>query len=68
MNRTGLIQCLIVLVVVSLAVAGVYAAEASHVDSSDNGNGLHISRSGDVYHVSSCNIPLNEISTLNLGV
>ncbi len=36
MNMGGLIQCLIVLVVVSMTIAGVYAAEAgatSHVDS-----------------------------------
>ena len=55
MNRTDLIQCLILLAVVSIAVAWVYAAEAPHVDSSDNVNGLHISGLGDVCHVSSCN-------------
>lgn len=70
MNRTGLIQCLILLAVVSLAAAGVYAAEAgevSHADSGNNGNGFHISGSSDVCHVSSCYRPLNEISTLELG-
>ncbi len=70
MKRARLIQVLILALVVSLAFAGVYAAgeagEVSHADSTDDVDGLHISGSGDVCHVSSCLKPLGEISTLEL--
>jgi len=53
MNRTGLIQGLIFVLVVSLAIAGVYAgeaAESSQDDATDNVDGLYVSGSGDVAH------------------
>ncbi|WP_407377381.1 hypothetical protein [Methanobrevibacter sp.] len=70
MKKATLIQGLILVLVVSLAFAGVYAAtevgEVSHDDSTDHVDGLYISGSGDVCHVASCNVPLSEISTLGL--
>lgn len=70
MKRATLIQGLIIVLVVSLAFAGVYAAgesgEVSHTDSTDHADGLYISGSGDVCHVSNCYKPLSEISTLEL--
>ena len=54
MNRTGLIQGLIFVLVVSLAIAGVYAGDAGdtpHDDTTDNVDGLYVSGSGDVSHV-----------------
>ena len=54
MNRKNIIKGLIIALVVSLMVAGVYAAEAD--TPSDNGttndvDGLYLSGSGDVAHV-----------------
>lgn len=69
MDRRNLIRGLVLLLVVSLAFAGVYAsdgAEVSHADSTDSADGLHISGSADVCHVSSCFKPLDEISTVQL--
>jgi len=70
MKRARLIQVLILALVVSLAFAGVYAAdeagEVSHADSTDDIGGLYISGSGDVCHVASCNQPLENIATLHL--
>ncbi|MEE0935216.1 MAG: hypothetical protein U0L42_06045 [Methanobrevibacter sp.] len=69
MKRATLIQGLIFVLVVSLAVASVYAGEVgdvSHNDSTGGIDGLYISESGDVCHVASCNQPLESISTLYL--
>lgn len=69
MNKASIITGLIFLLVVSIAIAGVYASEVneiSHDDSTDNADGLYISGSGDVCHVSSNYKPLSEISTLEL--
>ncbi len=64
MNRAGLIQGLILLLVVSLAIAGVYASEAgevSHDDATDNSSGLYVSGSGDVAHVSGYSDSFGEV-------
>ncbi|MEE1129393.1 MAG: hypothetical protein UHW99_05360 [Methanobrevibacter sp.] len=69
MKRARLIQGLIIVLVISLAFAGVYAAEAgevSHADSNNHVDGLYIRGSGDVCHVSSCYKPLGEISAVGL--
>ena len=69
MDRRNLIRGLILLLVVSLAFAGVYAsdgAEVSHADSTDSADGLHISGLSDVCHVSSCFKSFDEISVLHL--
>lgn len=73
MKRATLIQGLIFVLVVSLAVAAVYAGEAgevsqdvSHNDSTSGVDGLYISGSGDVCHVASCNQALENIATLHL--
>jgi len=54
MDRARLIQGLIFVLVVSLAIAGVYAGDAGdtpHDDTTDNVDGLYLSGSGDVSHV-----------------
>ena len=73
MKWATLIQGLIFVLVVSLAVASVYAGEVgdvshevSHDDSTGGIDGLYISGSGDVCHVASCNQPLENIATLHL--
>lgn len=60
MNKAGLI----LLLVVSLAIAGVYASEAgevSHDDATDNSSGLYVSGSGDVAHVSGYSDSFGEV-------
>lgn len=56
MNNRSIIRGLIIALVVSLMVAGVYAAEAdTHADThttDNNTDGLYVSGSGDVAHVS----------------
>lgn len=68
MNNRSIIRGLIITLVVSLMVAGVYAAEAgtnTHNDTTDNESGMYLSRSGEVAHVSShtpeinCYVPDN---------
>ena len=54
MNNKIIIRGRIIALVVSLVVAGVYAAEAgTHTDNgtTDNVDGLYLSGSGDVGHV-----------------
>lgn len=54
MARKILMECLVLVVVVSLAFAAVYAAEADSVSTNDSADGqshLYISGSGDVSHV-----------------
>lgn len=68
MNNKIIIKGLIIALVVSLLVAGIYAAEVStHTDSATTNNegGMYLSGSGDVAHVSgytpeiNCYVPEN---------
>ncbi len=55
MNNRSIIRGLIIALVVSLMVAGVYAAEEdTHDDTctTDNVDGIYVSGSGDVAHIS----------------
>lgn len=55
MDMKKIIQCLIILLVISMTFACIYACEIDDVsngNSSDGSDGLYISGSGDVCHIS----------------
>ncbi len=65
MESKRLIQGFIVLLIVSLACAAIYAAETgevSHTDSSKTESHLYISGSGDVCHVVDSFGPTHDIN------
>lgn len=72
MDGKTIIQGLILILVVSLAFASIYAAETgevSHSDSSNGQNHLYISGSGDVAHVVTSADPVHayhDLPTVNV--
>lgn len=65
MNRSDLIQYLIFVLVVSLAIAGVFAVEAvdilHHYDTTKTVDGPHVSVSGNSIHVLGHNYTFNKM-------